>query len=79
MKKGPRPPAPAPSAPTAPDAAEQLARKAAEISALREIGRRPDLPGHRQAVSGIVCGAIGVLISIAGWVILAVIASRGGS
>ncbi|HET8998149.1 MAG TPA: GAF domain-containing protein [bacterium] len=39
MKRGPRTPAPpSPPAPT-PDAREQLARKAAEISALREISR----------------------------------------
>ncbi len=44
MKKGPRAPVPLPAAAPTPDAGEQLARKAAEISALREISRAISAP-----------------------------------
>ena len=39
---------------------------------LREIARRPDLPGRRQAIWGIVCGALGALVTVGGWTWLAI-------
>jgi two-component sensor histidine kinase len=54
VKKGPRAPAPPPAAPTTPDAAEQLARKAAEISALREISRAISAPTDLDTTLGLI-------------------------
>jgi hypothetical protein len=41
-------------------------------NALREIGRRPDLPGRPMALTGIVFGALGAAITLIGWIALAV-------
>ena len=37
------------------------------VASLREIARRPDLPGRQQAIGGIVCGALGALITVGAW------------
>jgi hypothetical protein len=51
-------------------------------NALREIGKRPDLPGRRLALSGIIFGAIGAAVTLVGWIVLAVLifneARKGG-
>ena len=54
MKKGPRAPAPPPAVSATPDAAEQLARKAAEISALREISRAISAPTDLDTTLGLI-------------------------
>jgi two-component system, sensor histidine kinase PdtaS len=54
VKKGPRAPAPPPAAPPTPDAGEQLARKAAEISALREISRAISAPTDLDTTLGLI-------------------------
>lgn len=54
MKKGSRAPAPPPALPPTPDAAEQLARKAAEISALREISRAISAPSDLDTTLGLI-------------------------
>jgi hypothetical protein len=51
-------------------------------TSLREIGRRPDLPGRGQAIWGIVCGVLGVLVTLwlGAWVVWMFMeqARRGG-
>ncbi len=47
--------------------------------ALREFDRRPELPGRKSAVAGIVCGTLTLLATIGLWgFLIYLIASRGG-